>query len=253
MESGHAVTAIAPVLAAGVGARYDGRWVLRTVSFRLDQPDLGGASLGIVAERSPAASTLIGLLAGKIAPDYGRLRVLGYDMGIAAARAAVRRQTGTASRASHPVGSTRIRALVERAARHSVLPGSDRHLLVAAILDRMALTPWTDVALGAAPVLIARKARLAAACVHQPKLLLIDSLLDHLQPLDRTVLADVIRDLRRDTAVIAIGSHADSLELVCDQVIPLSGGILVGSAQAVLPRPATNAGAALVEIGDRNH
>ncbi len=207
MESGHAVTAIAPVLAAGVGVRYDGRWVLRTVSFRLDQSDLGGASLGIVTERSPAASALIGLLAGKIAPDYGSLRVLGYDMGIPAARAAVRP------------------------------------------LDRMALTPWADVALGAAPVLIARKARLAAACVHQPKLLLIDSLLDHLQPLDRTVLADVIRDLRRDTALIAIGSQADSLELACDQVISLRGGILVGSARPVIPQGAITA--APIEIGDR--
>src|SRR5215472_4711062 len=253
MESGHAVTAIAPVLAAGVGVRYDSRWVLRTVSFRLDQSDLGGASLGIVTERSPAASTLIGLLTGKIAPDYGSLRVLGYDMNIRAARAAVRRQTGTASRASHPVGSTRIRALVERAARHTVLPGSDRRLLVAAILDRMALTPWADVALGAAPMLIARKAKLAAACVHQPKLLLLDSLLDHLQPLDRTVLADVIRDLRRDTAVIAIGSDADSLELVCDQVIPLRGGILVGAPRPVIRQDATQVGEHLVDVGDRHH
>jgi ABC-2 type transport system ATP-binding protein len=253
MESGHAVTAIAPVLAAGVGVRYDSRWVLRTVSFRLDQSDLGGASLGIVTERSPAASTLIGLLAGKIAPDYGSLRVLGYDMSVPAARAAVRRQTGTASRASHPVGSTRVRALVERAARHSVLPGSDQRLLVAAILDRMALTPWADVALGAAPVLIARKARLAAACVHQPKLLLLDSLLDHLQPLDRTVLADVIRDLRRDTAVIAVGSEADSLELVCDQVIRLRGGILVGRARPVIPPDAAQAGDDLIEVADRHH
>src|SRR5215472_17334046 len=240
MESGHAVTAIAPVLAAGVGVRYDSRWVLRTVSFRLDQSDLGGASLGIVTERSPAASTLIGLLTGKIAPDYGSLRVLGYDMNIRAARAAVRRQTGTASRASHPVGSTRIRALVERAARHTVLPGSDRRLLVAAILDRMALTPWAD-------------AELAAACVHQPKLLLLDSLLDHLQPLDRTVLADVIRDLRRDTAVMAIGSDADSLELVCDQVIPLRGGILVGAPRPVIRQDATQVGEHLVDVGDRHH
>ena len=64
--------------------------------------------------------------------------------------------------------------------------------------------------------------------MHQPKLLLIDSLLDHLQPLDRTVLADVIRDLKRDTAVIALGAEAASLGLICDEIITLSGGILLG-------------------------
>jgi len=238
MESGHAVTAFAPVHSAGVGVRYDSRWVLRMVSFRLDQPDLGSASLGIVAPRSAAATALLGLLSGQIAPGYGRLRVLGYDVSLPAGRAAVRRQTGTASRAARPVGlvaATRIRSLVERAARRSGQPGSDRHLLVAAILDRLALTPWADVAFGAAPELIARKARLAVACVHQPKLLLIDSLLDHLQPLDLTVLADVIRDLKRDTAVIALGASAHSLGLICDENIALRGGILLGRPRSDLP------------------
>jgi gliding motility-associated transport system ATP-binding protein len=235
MESGHAVTAFAPVHSAGVGVRYDSRWALRMVSFRLDQPDLGSATLGIVAPRSAAATALIGLLSGRISPGYGRLRVFGYDMSLPAARAAVRRQTGTASRTARTVGATRIRALVERAARRSGQPGSDRHLLVAAILDRLALTPWADVTFGAAPELIARKARLAVACVHEPKLLLIDSLLDHLQPLDRTVLADVIRDLERDTAVIALGADADSLGLICDEVLTLSGGILLGPPRSAFP------------------
>ncbi len=91
MESGHAVTAFAPVHSAGVGVRYDSRWALRMVSFRLDQPDLGSASLGIVAPRSAAATALIGLLSGRISPSYGRLRVFGYDMSLPAARGAARR------------------------------------------------------------------------------------------------------------------------------------------------------------------
>ena len=228
MESGHAVTAIAPVLCAGVGVRCDSRWALRMASFRLDQSGLGSAALGIATPRSAAATALIGLLSGRIAPSYGSLHVLGHDMTLAAGRTAVRRQTGIASRGSRPVGSTRIRTLVDRAARKSGQPGTDRHLLVAAILDRLGLMPWADVPIVAAPELIARKVRLAVAGVHEPKLLLIDSLLDHLQPLDRTVLADVIRDFSRDTVVIAFGADADALALVCDRVIALTGSILVG-------------------------
>jgi ABC-type multidrug transport system ATPase subunit len=224
----HAVTATAPVLCAGVGVRSDGRWVLRMASFRLDQSDLGSAALGIATPRSAAATALIGLLSGRMAPDYGSLRVLGYDLRTIGGRAAVRRQSGIACRASSPLASTRVRALVDRAARKSGQPGSDRYLLVAAILDRLGLMPWADVPIGAAPELIVRKVRLAIACVHQPKLLLIDALLDHLQPLDRTVLADVIRDFTRDTAVIALGADADALALVCDRVIALTGTVLVG-------------------------
>ncbi|HEX9063753.1 MAG TPA: hypothetical protein VF843_01520 [Streptosporangiaceae bacterium] len=223
------MTATAPVLSAGVGVRYESRWALRMASFRVRETDLGSATLGIVTPRSAAATALIHLLSGQVAPGYGSLRVLGYDMNSPAGRAAVSRQCGIASRAWRPVPGARVRGLVERAARRSGQPGTDRHLLVAAILDRLALTPWADVPFWAAPEQVARKVRLAIACVHQPKLLLLDGLLDHLPPLTRTVLADVIRDLQRDTAVVALGQDADTLALICEQVIGLSDGIVVGA------------------------
>jgi ABC-type multidrug transport system ATPase subunit len=227
VESGHAVPAIAPVVSAGVGIRYPSGWALRLASFRLDHSEIGGPALGIVTPRSTASYAIIDLLSGRVAPSYGTLHVLGQDLTTAAGRAAVRRQTGTASRASRPMPGIRIRRLVERAARQSGQPGSDRGLLVAAILDRLSLTAWSEVPLSAAPELIARKARLAAACVHQPKLLIIDGLLDHLQPRDLTVLADVIRDARRDTALVALGVSADALALVCEQVADLSDGVIM--------------------------
>ncbi|MGI9009015.1 MAG: hypothetical protein ACR2FU_22970 [Streptosporangiaceae bacterium] len=198
-------------------------------SFLVTETDLGSAALGIVTSRSAAATALISLLSGQVAPGYGSLRVLGYDMNSPAGRAAVSRQCGIASRSWRPVPGARVRGLVERAARRSGQPGSDRHLLVAAILDRLALTPWADVPFGAAPEQVARKVQLAIACVHQPKLLLVDGLLDHLPPLDRTVLADVIRDLQRDTAVIALGPDRDTLSLVCEHVIGLTDGVVVGA------------------------
>ena len=228
MESGHAGTTVAPVVAAGLGIRCPGGWTLRMASFRLAWTDLGSAALGIVTPRSLASAALVDALSGRVAPAYGVLHVLGADMTSASARAAIRGQIGTASRSARQVPSASIRRLVERAARRSGPPGSDRRLLVAAILDRLALTPWAEVPLGAAPELIGRKARLAAACVHQPKLLLIDGLLDHLAPLDKTVLADAIRDCERDTAVVALGVDPDALWLICDEVVTLTAGIVVG-------------------------
>ncbi len=184
--------------------------------------------MGIVTSRSPSSAALVEVLAGRIAPSCGNLRVLGYDMTTASGRAAARRQVGTASRGAPPMASASIRRHVERAARRSGQPGSDRGLLVAAILDRLGLAPWSQVPLNAAPNLIARKARLAAACVHQPKLLLVEGLLDHLSARDRAVMADAIRDFERDTAVIAFSEEPGTLPLVCEQVATLARGILIG-------------------------
>ena len=82
------------------------------------------------------------------------------------------------------------------------------HLLTAAVLDRLSLTPWADVQLRSLPETIMRRTRLAAAAVHQPDLLILDSLLDDLDPAEAAALAADIRDLGRDTAVVATGSDA---------------------------------------------
>src|SRR5215472_16742742 len=208
MWPGHAGTAIAPVVCAGVGVRYGSIWAIRLASFRLAPSDLGIAAMGIAAAQPAARATMVDLLSGRIAPAYGKLAVLGHDMRTARGRAAARRQVGLASQSSKVLPAIRVRGLLERAARLSGQPEPDRHLLVAAIIDRLGLSPWAGVQLRAAPEVVARKARLAAACVHQPKLLLVDGLLDQLGTRERIVLADVIAGLLGDMALIVLGADA---------------------------------------------
>jgi ABC-type cobalamin/Fe3+-siderophores transport system ATPase subunit len=74
---------------------------------------------------------------------------------------------------------------------------------------------------------ICRRARLAAAAVHQPDLLLVDGLLDDLDPGDTIALAESVRDLAGDMIVVAIGRDPSALALACADVITLADGILV--------------------------
>jgi ABC-2 type transport system ATP-binding protein len=169
---------------------------------------------------------MIDLLAGHIRPAHGELRVLGEDMTTARGRAAVRAQVGVARRVLKTQPAVRIRSLIDHATRLTKLPASDRALLTAAIMDRLALTPWAEVPLRAAPDVIGRRARLAAAAVHQPDLLLADGLLDDLVPRDAAALADAIRELSRDIAIVATGQDTSALRLACDDVLTLSYGII---------------------------
>jgi ABC-2 type transport system ATP-binding protein len=225
--SGHAVVATTPVLAAGVGVRHGGTWALRSASFRLECPISGKTAFGVVISRPSSATALVDLLAGLTRPAYGELRVLGEDMTTARGRSAVRSQVGVARRIARPQPAFRVRGLVEHAARLARLPRRDRDPLAAAIVDRLALTPWADVPLRAAPEVICRRTRLAAAAVHQPDLLLIDGLLDELCPRDSAALADAIRDLALDMIVVATGREAAGLALACGEVLTMADGILV--------------------------
>jgi len=227
VRSGHAVMAAAPVLAAGIGVRRGRGWAVRTASFRISAPTPGGSALGILIDRPSEAAALIDLLAGVARPAYGELRVLGHDMSTIRGRAAVRRRVGVARRNARPLPGMRIRGLVEHAARLARPDRRDRHVLAAAILDRLALMPWAEVAVRSAPESVARRARLAAAAVHQPELLLLDGLLDGLAERDAAGLADAIRDLGRDSGVLVTGCDAAALARACDEVMLLSDGVLI--------------------------
>jgi ABC-2 type transport system ATP-binding protein len=219
--------AMPPVLAAGVGVRHGWTWALRTASFRMDSPVLGRTGFGIAINRRSSAAAIVDLLAGLAPPSYGELRVLGEDMGTADGRASVRRRVGVARRTARPRPAFRVRGLIEHSARLARLPGCDPHLLTAGIIDRLGLTPWADVQLRAVPEVIVRRVRLAAAAVHEPELLILDSLLDDLGPADAAALAAGIRDLGRDTAIVATGCSARALALACDEVLSMADGIIV--------------------------
>jgi ABC-2 type transport system ATP-binding protein len=229
LPSGHVVMRADPVLAAGIGVRRGRGWAVRAASFRIAQPVHGNATLGIQIGHPADASTIVDLLAGLARPAYGELRVLGHDMATVRGRAAVRHRVGVARRNARPLPAIRVRGLVEHAARLGGPRRYDRHVLAAGILDRLSLMPWAEVSLRAAPDAIARRARLAAAAVHQPELILLDGLLDGLQSRDSTALIEAVRDLSRDSAILVAGCDGMALELACDEVLVLADGILVNA------------------------
>jgi ABC-2 type transport system ATP-binding protein len=229
MPSGHAVIGPDPVLAAGIGVRHGRGWAVRAASFRIGPPVPGRSALGILSDHPSQSEALVDLLAGVARPAYGELRVLGHDMATIRGRAAVRRRVGVARRNARSLPGIGVRGLVEHSARIGRPHRQDRHLLAAAILDRLSLMPWSEVTLRSAPDAIVRRARLAAAAVHQPELLLLDGLLDGLASREVSVLAAAIRDLSRDSGTLLVGCDLDALELACDDVLVLTDGVLINA------------------------
>jgi ABC-2 type transport system ATP-binding protein len=218
-----------PVLAAGIGVRRGGRWAVRSASFRIGPPMPGTSALGIATVEPTAGTALVDVLAGASSVAYGELRVLGFDLATARGRHAVRGRVGVARRNSRLLPGIRVRGLVEHAARLAGPGTGDRQILAAAILDRMALSPWAEVPVRLAPEAVGRRARLAAAAVHQPELLLADGLLDGLPPRDASSLAELIGDLGRDTGILLTGQDGRALALACGEVMLMAEGVLVSA------------------------
>ena len=70
--------------------------------------------------------------------------------------------------------------------------------------------------------------------MHEPELsLLIDGLLDGLGPRDTENVAASLRDLGRDTAIVATGRDPAALAMACGEVLTLADGIIVGNLPAL--------------------
>jgi ABC-2 type transport system ATP-binding protein len=229
VRSAHAVVAADPVHAAGIGVRRGGRWAVRAASFRIAPPVPGKTGLGIQVAQPAVSAALVDVLAGATRLTYGELRVLGFDLRTTAGRAAVRSRVGVARRSSRLLPGIRVRGLVEHSARLAVPESGDRKVLAAAILDRLSLGPWAEVPVRLAPEAVVRRARLAAAAVHQPELLLLDCLLDGLARRDAAALAESIADLGRDAGVLVTGRDGRALALACDELMLMTHGVLVSA------------------------
>jgi ABC-2 type transport system ATP-binding protein len=236
VPSAAAPLAVVPsVLAAGVGVRHGWSRPVRSASFRVDSSMTARTAIGIAVSRRGAAAALVDLLAGLRPPSYGELRVLGEDLTTVSGRAAVRGRVGVARHGGRHRPALRVRGLIEHSARLSGITGCGPSLLAAAIIDRLSLTPWAEVPLRAVPEVVGRRASLAAGVVHEPELLLIDSLLDDLRPRDAAALADTIADLGAGTAIVATGRDVGALTRACDEVLTMADGILVRPPAAPAP------------------
>jgi ABC-type multidrug transport system ATPase subunit len=212
------------VVAAGVGTQ----GVLRAVSFQLGPFAPGRTAVAIAGLPGAGKTTLIDLAAGLSAPAHGQLRVLGKDLTRAAGRAAVRRRIGLVPQpAGRPPGFT-TRQLVRHAAWLAGLPGQERELAVARVLDSLGLGDWAHLAVRAVPEVVLRLSWIAAASVHEPELLLLDGVLDGMSEEDAACVADAVREASMATAVLVTGRDPERLGRACGHVLTLAQGVIAG-------------------------
>lgn len=185
----------------------------------------------ITAFTGPAdsgVSTLLALMATRVAPHAGDLFVAGHHTMHATGRA----RTAMGWVPSDPVGWGRLRvreALEVMAAAHGVDTQTSRGrvedlLAVTGLLPR-ATSPCIDLSVPQRRLLT-----LAGALVHGPRVVVLDEPLAGLDPAERADLVDLLRELARRGMTLAMGAgETDDVHVVADRVVELEAGRLVAS------------------------
>lgn len=153
------------IVARGMGVRRGGRWLLRPVTFGVPE-----GVVGLAGPPGAGKSTLLATFATLRRPNAGALHILGHDITNAAALRAARAGIGYLparfARAEHMTAGE----FVEYAAYYKRTSASTAR----STMRRLDLAEAAGIELALLPPDVRLRAGLAAACVHEPDVVLLD-------------------------------------------------------------------------------
>jgi ABC-2 type transport system ATP-binding protein len=194
----------------------------------LDQVDLqleGGEVYALVGRNGAGKSTLAKAAIGALALDTGSVRVLGADPG---RDRNVRREIGVAPQ---EIALYSHLTVAENLSAFAALAGIARTERAAAVARAMEETACAERAGERVDHLSSgwrRRANLAAAIVHRPRLLVLDEPTEGLDTETRLILRRLIDGLRAaSTAILLITHNADDVAVLADRLGVMEAGRLV--------------------------
>ena len=234
----------AVISARGVVKRYG-----RTVALAGLDAEIGSGITGLLGSNGAGKTTFITLVLGLRSRDGGELTVLGRDPA--------------------NVG-LEVRARVGYAPEHHDLPAElaaadfVRHLAEMHLLPRRAAVQRANDALwlvglgeerfrsvGTMSTGQRQRVKLAAAIAHDPELVLLDEPTDGLDPMQRTEMLALIRQLGSELGmrIVVSSHHLEEVEQICDAVVIVEGGVVVNA--GTLDDLRRGPGGLLVEVDER--
>ncbi len=194
---------------------------LDDVSFRVRR----GVVLGLVGPNGSGKTTLYRLILGFLKPDKGALSIAGLEP--AAYR--TRRGIGYLPELVRLPGSLRVRELAEHVSRLAGLGGGERQDSIDRLMRLLALTDRARAEIRTLSHGYRQRVGLLAALLGDPELLLFDEPVNGLDPASVGILRSLLRELKRRQQTAIVSSHnLLELERVCDEVVVLSEGLLLG-------------------------
>jgi ABC-2 type transport system ATP-binding protein len=186
---------------------------------------LGPGVTGLLGPNGAGKTTLLRIVATVLAPDVGRVAVLGHDPGIADGRLAIRRQLGYLPQEPgyHQNFSAfdfvdYVAILKEWADRRS------RHDEVRRVLSLVGLEPVMHKKIRRLSGGMRRRVGIAQAMLGSPELLVLDEPTAGLDPEQRLRFRELLTSEARRATVLLSTHQTDDVAALCQRVVVLLSG-----------------------------
>lgn len=204
-----------------IGKSYSGREVLSGVNLSFDM----GRVVGLLGPNGAGKSTLMKIVTGYVAADGGEVRIDGRRAGVDEVE--VKRLVGYLPEHNPLYLDMYVKEYLEFTAAVYGIVGRERRSVVADVVERVGLTPECGKRIGALSKGYRQRVGIAAAIMHDPKVLILDEPTTGLDPNQLVDIRRLIHDLGRDRLVIFSTHIMQEVEQLCDEVVMLRGGRIV--------------------------
>jgi ABC-2 type transport system ATP-binding protein len=212
-----------PSIELAAASRWYGNVVaVNDVSFRLD-----GGVTGLLGPNGAGKSTILHMIAGFLAPSSGSVTVGGQP---AWRRPEVYRRIGLVPEREAVYPFLTGREFVRANAQLQGLPRAEAEAAAAQAIAQVELQDAQDRPIGTYSKGMRQRAKVAAALVHEPPVLLLDEPFNGMDPRQRLHMMGLLRRMAAQGRTILFSSHIlEEVERVAERVLVIVAGRLAAS------------------------
>jgi ABC-2 type transport system ATP-binding protein len=209
----------------GLSKRYRGIPAIENIAFQVR----AGEIVGYLGPNGSGKSTTVKIITGLLKPNEGRVLFEGQDIrsNLPAFRAALGYVPEEAHVYTHLSGLEYLQLI----GRLRCMPESLIRVKANEMLRLLGLQSWRHSAISSYSKGMKQRVLIAAALMHDPKLLVFDEPLSGLDVVSSRLFKDLLQALSSEGKAILYISHVlEVVEQVCDRVIVIAGGSILADA-----------------------
>jgi ABC-2 type transport system ATP-binding protein len=210
-----------------VTKRFDTVVAVSDLSLHIEQ----GAVFGLLGPNGAGKTTSLRMIMHILVPDAGTIQVMGESAGERA-----QDLIGYLPEERGLYARMKVREVLVFLAALKGLSEAEATLRVHEWLERLGLADWSEKKINDLSKGMQQKVQFIAAVIHRPRLLILDEPFTGLDPVNATLVKDIMLDLRAKGSTIILSTHRmEQVEMMCDAICLINHGrsVLAGDLRAI--------------------
>lgn len=204
------------VEAAKVSKSFNGKLVIRKLSFELEE----GEIFGLLGPNGAGKTTAIRILLDILKPDCGEVILLGTPL-----PGKVRDKVGYLPEERGLYKKVSVMDCLTYFGRLKGLSKGEANSRAESLLERVGMLDCRDKNIDQLSKGMQQKVQFIATLVHSPKLVILDEPFSGLDPVNTRLVKDLILELRDEGKAVILSTHMmEQGERMCDRILMLNEG-----------------------------